>query len=65
METITLPAGHPESINSAIELLHAGEIVAFPTDTVYGIAASLAHTAASFLWAVPPTLVLMACRTMR
>ncbi len=37
METITLPAGHPESINSAIELLHAGEIVAFPTDTVYGL----------------------------
>lgn len=37
METITLPAGAPESIDAAIELLREGEIVAFPTDTVYGL----------------------------
>lgn len=37
METITLPAGLPESIEAAIELLREGEIVAFPTDTVYGL----------------------------
>lgn len=37
METITLPAGHPESINTAIDLLREGEIIAFPTDTVYGL----------------------------
>ena len=37
METITLPAGLPESIEATIELLREGEIVAFPTDTVYGL----------------------------
>ncbi len=39
MQTITLPAENPESINSAITLFRDGEIVAFPTDTVYGLGA--------------------------
>jgi L-threonylcarbamoyladenylate synthase len=34
--TETLPAT-PEGIARAVELLHAGEVVAFPTDTVYGV----------------------------
>lgn len=37
MHTITLPASNPASIDTALELLNEGEIVAFPTDTVYGL----------------------------
>jgi L-threonylcarbamoyladenylate synthase len=37
MQTITLPAENPASIETAIDLLNEGEIVAFPTDTVYGL----------------------------
>lgn len=37
MQTITLPADNPASIEAALELLNEGEIVAFPTDTVYGL----------------------------
>lgn len=37
MQTITLPADNPASIETAIDLLNDGEIVAFPTDTVYGL----------------------------
>ena len=37
MQTITLPAENPESISSALSLFRDGEIVAFPTDTVYGL----------------------------
>jgi len=40
METITLPADNPASIQTALELLQEGEIVAFPTDTVYGLGAN-------------------------
>jgi L-threonylcarbamoyladenylate synthase len=40
METITLPAGNPASIQTAVELLQEGEIIAFPTDTVYGLGAN-------------------------
>jgi L-threonylcarbamoyladenylate synthase len=40
MITSTLPADQPASIETALELLRAGEIVAFPTDTVYGLGAS-------------------------
>lgn len=40
MQTITLPAGNPASIQTALELLEEGEIVAFPTDTVYGLGAN-------------------------
>jgi len=39
MQTITLPAENPESISSALSLFRDGEIVAFPTDTVYGLGA--------------------------
>lgn len=39
MQTITLPTENPESINSALSLFRDGEIVAFPTDTVYGLGA--------------------------
>ena len=37
MQTITLPAENTASIETAIDLLNEGEIVAFPTDTVYGL----------------------------
>jgi len=37
MQTITLPANNPTSIQAALELLQEGEIIAFPTDTVYGL----------------------------
>lgn len=37
MQTITLPADNPTSIQAALELLQEGEIIAFPTDTVYGL----------------------------
>ncbi len=37
MQTITLPTENPESISSALSLFRDGEIVAFPTDTVYGL----------------------------
>ena len=30
----------------AVELLHAGELVAFPTETVYGLGADAANPAA-------------------
>lgn len=40
METITLPADNPASIQTALELLQEGEIVVFPTDTVYGLGAN-------------------------
>ncbi len=43
METHTLSAGTPEetraAVAEAVELLRAGEIVALPTETVYGLAA--------------------------
>lgn len=37
MQTITLPADNPASVETALDLLKEGEIVAFPTDTVYGL----------------------------
>ncbi len=40
LQTITLPADNPASIQTALELLRDGEIVAFPTDTVYGLGAN-------------------------
>jgi L-threonylcarbamoyladenylate synthase len=46
METIILPAKHDDTIPSAIELLNRGGLVAFPTDTVYGVGA-LAFDAAA------------------
>ncbi len=37
MQTTVLPAENPASIDAALMLLNDGEIVAFPTDTVYGL----------------------------
>lgn len=39
MKTEILPAGAPHAAERALELLQRGEIVALPTDTVYGIMA--------------------------
>lgn len=39
MQTEILPAGAPESIAHALDVLRAGGLVAFPTDTVYGVGA--------------------------
>jgi len=39
METIILPASDPDAIAHALEVLQAGGLVAFPTDTVYGVGA--------------------------
>lgn len=39
MPTEILPASHAESLLRAAELLYAGQLVAFPTDTVYGVGA--------------------------
>jgi L-threonylcarbamoyladenylate synthase len=38
METKVIPAS-PESLRLACDVLHAGGLVAFPTDTVYGVGA--------------------------
>ena len=37
--TETLPADDPAALPRAVELLKQGELVAFPTDTVYGVGA--------------------------
>ena len=42
MNTKMLATGHPDAISSALAVLANGGLVAFPTDTVYGVAASLA-----------------------
>jgi tRNA A37 threonylcarbamoyladenosine synthetase subunit TsaC/SUA5/YrdC len=47
---LVLPAGAAGSIDSAIEVLRAGAIVALPTETVYGLAERF--------WPGPLTLVL-------
>ncbi len=39
MDTRTLPAAEPRSLAQAVEILRAGGVVAFPTDTVYGLGA--------------------------
>ena len=39
VETAILPADHPEALDRAVHVLEAGGLVAFPTDTVYGIGA--------------------------
>jgi L-threonylcarbamoyladenylate synthase len=44
--TVVLPSSSPNAIEWAAERLAAGGVIALPTDTVYGIAASLAHEAA-------------------
>lgn len=40
METEIRSAQDPQAISTAVARLQAGELVAFPTDTVYGLAAS-------------------------
>lgn len=37
MKTELLAADHPEALPRALDLLRAGRLVAFPTDTVYGL----------------------------
>ena len=39
METITLKSDHPSAYSHAHDVLRHGGLVAFPTDTVYGLAA--------------------------
>jgi L-threonylcarbamoyladenylate synthase len=39
MKTETITAGSPDAIQQALEVLQAGGLVAFPTDTVYGVGA--------------------------
>lgn len=40
MQTEILPTSDKKSIDRAIELLKQGEVIAFPTDTVYGVGAN-------------------------
>ena len=37
MKTVIVPANSPDAITQAIEVLNRGGLVAFPTDTVYGV----------------------------
>ncbi|GAP61861.1 L-threonylcarbamoyladenylate synthase [Ardenticatena maritima] len=39
METRVLPADDPQALEEAVQLLLAGQVIAHPTDTVYGVAA--------------------------
>ena len=39
VQTKIIPANHGEAIQRALEILHKGRLVAFPTDTVYGLGA--------------------------
>jgi L-threonylcarbamoyladenylate synthase len=39
MNTVILPANDPHAMPRAIEVLQSGGLVAFPTDTVYGVGA--------------------------
>ena len=45
IETLCLPAGE-DSINQAAALLRAGRVVAFPTETVYGLGADALNSQA-------------------
>jgi len=46
MNTLILPTNHPNAISQALQILQSGGLVAFPTDTVYGLGA-LAFDAAA------------------
>ena len=39
MQTEILPASSPDTISHAYQVLQRGDLVAFPTDTVYGVGA--------------------------
>jgi L-threonylcarbamoyladenylate synthase len=41
MKTILLPSTHPDALFLALEIVKRGGVVAFPTDTVYGIGVSV------------------------
>lgn len=41
METQLIITGHPDCIPTALRTIRSGQLVAFPTDTVYGLAADL------------------------
>ena len=41
IKTVTLPVGAPGALEQALAVLASGGLVAFPTDTVYGVAARL------------------------
>ncbi|RPJ50110.1 MAG: threonylcarbamoyl-AMP synthase [Chloroflexi bacterium] len=43
MHTAFLPTSDPAAISLALEILSAGGLVAFPTDTVYGVAAGVTN----------------------
>lgn len=44
--TAILPASDKAAVSQALALLKAGDVVVFPTDTIYGIGASITHEAA-------------------
>lgn len=46
LETRVLPADDPASLNEAAAVLRAGGLVAFPTETVYGLGADASNAAA-------------------
>ncbi|HSH82886.1 MAG TPA: L-threonylcarbamoyladenylate synthase [Herpetosiphonaceae bacterium] len=46
MSAVTLPATSPEALEEALALLRAGAVIAFPTDTVYGVGAAGLNPAA-------------------
>lgn len=37
MNTVLIPTSHPQALSTTLEILTAGGVVAFPTDTVYGL----------------------------
>ena len=45
-KTLSLPISNPAALGQAAALLRAGELVAFPTDTVYGVGAIFSNAAA-------------------
>jgi len=58
METLCLPAVEPGSIARALIVLQAGGLVAFPTDTVYGVGAlAFDGTAIEAIYAAKARLV--------
>lgn len=53
IETKRLPCQEPECLQIAVDLLRDGAVIAFPTDTVYGVGAhAFLHDAVARLYAV-------------
>jgi L-threonylcarbamoyladenylate synthase len=46
MQTETIPINHPDTIQKALYVLNTGGVIAFPTDTIYGLAASASNSTA-------------------